>query len=202
MLAMLVAVGANPREKGKQAKREGNAKSVAAQAGCNCNLTLSSADLRTTNAPGTYAFSPGITCVPGQMTKVVIQLLSADVAVTPSTCGGYTGPVFGYMRSFGSVQGMNAGITPQPYGAAVQWTSPGTNLVNVEFPFTMSFPPPQGGTCTDYLRFSLKISITNRDCKTCTFVKRYYFKRQPPVGALEPTPIPITGAQWPGGGGN
>lgn len=173
---------------------------------CEAKITVGPADLGTTTKAGAYRFSPSLLVTPLQLLyiKVEMDLVSSQVIVTGPNCKGYSGPVFSFFETVGSVDGFtSASITPQPYGRGVVWKSPGSSINNSQFPTMITFPPPQGGNCTEYLQFVVRYRITDRNCKTCEVVKRYFFKRMPATdatGGLEPTPIPIPASQWPGVG--
>ena len=135
----------------------------------------------------TYSFRPQITTT-SQIKRVVIDIISADVSYTPASCGTpraipMTITLVSAPAPPTTPQQMN-GSQPVPNSTeAIWWNSnPVNQFNNVTFPMNVTLPP-RPPNCSDKIRFCVKYTITDVDCRSCEIIRCYEFNRE-----LHPSP--------------
>jgi hypothetical protein len=133
---------------------------------------------------GVYNFTPTLSVSQPNIIRVTANIISSSLTFSAPSCGT-AGPVNGYVTGASNAGGYVASI-PVTNGHEVIWHGPAASVSGLSFPMQIKFPPPPTGSCRDYLTFCVKYTVTDRNCRTCEFIRCYGpFKRGGPIKTFD-----------------
>jgi hypothetical protein len=135
---------------------------------------------------GLYNFTSFLSVNQSPITRVTANIISSSITYPSSKCGK-AGPVSGYVLGAGNVQGFTSSV-PVLNGNEAMWYGGGAQVNGQSFPMQIKFPPPPGGSCTDSLKFCVKYTFSDRECRGCEVIRCYGpFKRGGSIKVNEST---------------
>ena len=138
------------------------------------------AALRPTATAGRYAYTLNLLNLDPGITGIDFDIVSSSVANVGSTCPP-GGPTYGYIDSTSPITGLNFqshSVPAAPYSHIAKWASPGTTgPSNPALQLVLRFPPGAALPCIGYLSFCIQITVRTADCKSCSIMQWFYYKR-------------------------